>query len=57
VASGDASASRNRCIEAKRSAGSLAMACMTAPSTDGDTVRRINRRLGTGSSEYRAITT
>ena len=54
--SGDSSASRNRCIEGKRSTGSFAMACLIAPSTACGTVWRTTRRLGTGSSEWRAIT-
>ena len=53
---GDSSASRNCWIEAKRSAGSFAMARMIAPSTAGGTVWRTIRRLGTGSSECRAMT-
>ena len=53
---GDSSASRKRWIEAKRSAGSFAMACMIAPSTAGGTVWRTTRRLGTASSECRAMT-
>jgi hypothetical protein len=53
--SDDSSASRKRCIEAKRSAGTFAIAFMIAPSTACGTVWRTTRRLGTGSSECRAM--
>ena len=53
--SDDSSAARNRSIEAKRSAGTFAIAFMMAPSTAGGTVWRTTRRLGTGSSECRAM--
>ena len=54
--SGNSSASKNSSIEAKRSAGSFAIARMTAPSTSSGTVWRTTRKLGTASSECRAMT-
>ena len=48
--------SRNCWIDGKRSAATFAMACLTAVSTDGGTVCRTTRRLGTGSMEWRAMT-
>ena len=53
--SGVANASRNCRIEPKRSAGTFAIAFMMAPSTACGTVWRTTRRLGTGSSECRAM--
>jgi hypothetical protein len=54
--SGDANASTNRWIEGKRSMGSLAIARMMAASSGNGTVCRTTRRLGTASSECRAMT-
>ena len=56
TASGVSSAARKCWIEGKRSAGTFAIARLTAVSTACGTVCRTTRRLGTGSMEWRAIT-